>query len=371
MLIRPILWTVGSAVLCTCILGGNTCNAQAFSDDFNRPDSSVVGNGWSNTAGNYDGNLSIQNDQLISDGQIGTAGIYRPYSFVAPVTISASLFGTDDSLVSGDRYSDTLTLDNNGNIDSGYGISVGRTGSDWNNSSVSLMDGTDLITTLPSTFQFGPQVNVTATFSPDGSINGNVNDGSNIFNFSFGPRTILSTGTNTSIVLGPRDWRNPDWPPTYPRLDNFVIAPAVVTESVNRMPATTLTTVYTPPPEQVVTLQNNTVQVNNTDPNEQGLLVYSNGQFSTTGTINRSDPTIVLTHGFTSNPSMWNQFAQQYPSGVNIVAWNWSEDASLLSGLGFATSRTDLEGTKLGKSLVTALGAGYNGDIHEWHFLKA
>ena len=143
-----------------------------------------------------------------------------------------------------------------------------------------------------------------------------------------------------------------------------LLTPTVTTQAVNRMPATTLTTVYTPPPEQIVTLQNNTVQVSNTDPNQQGLLVYSNGQFSTSGTINRTDPTIVLTHGFTSDPSMWNQFAQQYPSGVNIVAWNWSEDASLLSGLGFATSRTDLEGTALGKSLVTALGASYNGDIH-------
>ena len=144
----------------------------------------------------------------------------------------------------------------------------------------------------------------------------------------------------------------------------FLLTPTVVTETVNRTPVATLIHVFTPPPAQVVTLQNNTVQVTNTDPNQQGLLVYSNGQFSTSGTINRSVPTIVLTHGFASDPSMWNQFAQQYPSGVNIVAWNWGVDASLLAGLGFATSRTDHEGTMLGESLVAALGTAYNKQIH-------
>src|SRR5580700_10582278 len=73
-----------------------------FSDDFNRPDSPAVGNGWSDTTDNVGGNLSIQNDQVISNEIPDVAGIYRPFSFTSPVSIQTTLFGTDDLNASGD-----------------------------------------------------------------------------------------------------------------------------------------------------------------------------------------------------------------------------------------------------------------------------
>ena len=62
---RAIIYAVATAALSLGLLGGNTY-AQSFSDNFNRTDSVAVGNGWSDTAGNTAGNLSIQNDQLNS-----------------------------------------------------------------------------------------------------------------------------------------------------------------------------------------------------------------------------------------------------------------------------------------------------------------
>ena len=59
-------------------------HAQSFTDDFNRPDSPSVGNGWFDalsTVGNF-GTLQILNNEatfLSTNG--GSAGIYRPADF--------------------------------------------------------------------------------------------------------------------------------------------------------------------------------------------------------------------------------------------------------------------------------------------------
>ena len=152
-------------------------------------------------------------------------------------------------------------------------------------------------------------------------------------------------------------------------VNGFQLISLPVTETVSRTPASSLTTVYTPPPPPVVTVQNNIVPWDNTNANEQGLLVYSNGQFSTTGTINRSDPTVVVTHGWGNSASNFESFAQQYAAAagpnVNIVAWNWSTDADTgLTRLDLATSHVLSEGDALGKSLLSVLGNNYSQTIH-------
>ncbi|MGH7176576.1 MAG: hypothetical protein ACREJC_04270, partial [Tepidisphaeraceae bacterium] len=58
--------TAGAYALCgllICLLV-TTAEGAIFSDNFNRPDSPSVGNGWTNTSGNTGGNLAIVNNQV-------------------------------------------------------------------------------------------------------------------------------------------------------------------------------------------------------------------------------------------------------------------------------------------------------------------
>jgi len=153
----------------------------------------------------------------------------------------------------------------------------------------------------------------------------------------------------------------------------LVVAPQIATRQVTRTPSPTLLSVVTTTLPQVVPLQSNVVQFNNPNTNEQGLLVYTEGSFSTLGSINRNEPTIVLTHGWNSSEQMWtnpsetNDFAAIFSkAGIsyNVVAWNWSEDADTLLDLGKATSRTLNEGSALAQSLISLLGPSYSQDIH-------
>src|SRR5437867_785714 len=81
MNIKTILATfvLSTSIACTF------CQAQSFSDNFNRADSTTVGNGWSNTAGNVGGDLVISNNELtcsVTGGDNNNAGIYRPFAFM-------------------------------------------------------------------------------------------------------------------------------------------------------------------------------------------------------------------------------------------------------------------------------------------------
>src|SRR5947208_120833 len=70
--------------------------ALTFTDDFNRPDSPTVGNGWSDTAGNIGGNLAINNNELTCPSA-SSAGIFRPFPFTAPITVTATVKEQSDS----------------------------------------------------------------------------------------------------------------------------------------------------------------------------------------------------------------------------------------------------------------------------------
>lgn len=199
----------------------------------------------------------------------------------------------------------------------------------------------------------------------------------------------VSAGTHTLSTLATFNGTNGSGPSPYLTMDAagnlygtttntgngkpgtvFKVAPTVTAQAVNRTPAPTLTHIIAPPTNQIGQCQGGIVPINNTDSNKQGLLVYSGGVLSQTGTINQTWPTIVLTHGFSSNSAMWTTFAQQYPgtfTGINIVAWNWSAEAGTIvdpSSLGRATSRTNSEGDALGHALVSMLGVGYFQQIH-------
>ena len=111
-------------------------------------------------------------------------------------------------------------------------------------------------------------------------------------------------------------------------------------------------------------------------PASGNIRVHNAGQFVNGGSIDLTKPTVVLTHGWNSNPeNAFGQMADKLEDedvGVdaNIVAWDWSGDSG--SGtwlaLGLATSRTPDEGEELGKALIETLTANktqaYDQPIH-------
>src|SRR5262249_4885138 len=114
----------------------------AFYDDFNRPDSSVVGNGWSPTTQEDVGHLAIVSNQL-SATDSGRAGISRPFDLTTPVSISAQVFeqsGYYPDLLG--RYGASFALRSNGHLqdngllEQGYGIRCYRGDYNYNDSAV-------------------------------------------------------------------------------------------------------------------------------------------------------------------------------------------------------------------------------------------
>jgi pimeloyl-ACP methyl ester carboxylesterase len=121
---------------------------------------------------------------------------------------------------------------------------------------------------------------------------------------------------------------------------------------------TVATSPYTPPTSLVT-------------PNSSFMEVFKHGSFQTGVALDPTKATVVLTPGFNDTPSSWaKQVAAAYGSNLsnlNVVAWNWSADAGNLSQpwtLGQATSRAPNEGTALGQTLTSSLGANYNLPIH-------
>jgi len=224
--------------LCAAALSLTTfCHAQTFFDDFNRPDSANVGNGWSNTAGNTGNqNLRISNNTLTTPAPSpgGGAGIYRPFPFTAPLTVSATV--TDASGYAGlrRRYGPTFAVLSDGTANSGYSLSVARSDQNYNNSNVSLTDNGVSLGTIYSPFQYGAQLDVQVTFSPDGSVVGRISEGANIFNFSFAKRTIQSSGANFACILCGSDANAAVV--TYATLDNLSLVTTPCTPSIAAQP---------------------------------------------------------------------------------------------------------------------------------------
>jgi len=139
-------------------------------------------------------------------------------------------------------------------------------------------------------------------------------------------------------------------------------------------------TVYLPAstPQPAPPVQNPTTQTLSVEqstglprPDETQLItIYANGTLGANGP-NPNDMTIVLTHGWDSDPSMWANMtvaliAQQQTMGAhwNIVEWDWCDQAKTFPNLALAESRTASQGEALGQSLMDALGVDYNQPIH-------
>ena len=97
------------------------------------------------------------------------------------------------------------------------------------------------------------------------------------------------------------------------------------------------------------------------------LKVFVNGSF-TNGLFNPAKPTVILTHGWNSNPTNWpkdlaaNMIAGE--ANANVLAWDWNEEAVTGLLLSKALSAVPREGEKLGQTLAATFTASYNQPVH-------
>ena len=196
---------------------------RVFADDFNRPDSAAVGNGWLDTTGNNGGNFGIVNGTLGVPNVPGGAGIYRPVPANQSIHIQCKLLDTTSSLRRG-RYEHRVLLRNDGTRFKGYGLMLGRTDSALNNSMIHLISDEVILSSVKPSFEFPVPLYLDATYSPDGSVQGTVSGGGNLFAFSFPARNVPMGGGNFCFNCdflggGPGD--------TLQRLDDLAITYSV------------------------------------------------------------------------------------------------------------------------------------------------
>ncbi|HZK79912.1 MAG TPA: choice-of-anchor tandem repeat GloVer-containing protein, partial [Humisphaera sp.] len=119
------------------------------------------------------------------------------------------------------RFDHTLVVANDGTLGHGYGLVFARSDQDYDNSAIRLYDDGALISSVSPTFQFHSKLNVSFTVSLDGTVVGSVSEGPNNFQFSFGPHTIASKGTNFAYSAGFADSRSAVY--TNPTFDDLVV----------------------------------------------------------------------------------------------------------------------------------------------------
>lgn len=106
------------------------------------------------------------------------------------------------------------------------------------------------------------------------------------------------------------------------------------------------------------------------------LLTYDPGQgaFVTNALFDSSKMTVVLTHGWNSDPTVWaaSMAAQMIASGVtnaNLLAWDWRTAADTGLNLSAATTATPREGEKLGQALAQTFDATLGTYHQPVHFI--
>ncbi len=203
-----------------------------FADNFNRLDSSSVGNGWLNDDIGG-GTLSIQNNELANASGLFSA-IRRTVQFSGPVTVSADLFEGNGFGGLPRKYGMNFYIKSD-DAANGYGVGFARSDINYP-SEVSLIDNGVTLARIHPSFEYGPEIHVTFTIFSDGSITGNVSQPGNSFNFSFPPRSVVSTGSNFTVYMGPHD--NQASAQLIPSIDDLVITgnnptPAELSQNLN------------------------------------------------------------------------------------------------------------------------------------------
>jgi len=109
-----------------------------------------------------------------------------------------------------------------------------------------------------------------------------------------------------------------------------------------------------------------------TIPTDNNLKVFVSGSgFHSGVALNPTVMTVVLTHGWNSNPGDWaTSMASSILASLprpqpNIVAWDWSADAaSPWYDLGLEAGKTPGQGYALAQALLQALGPSYSHPLH-------
>lgn len=194
-----------------------------FSDDFNRPDAPVVGNGWLDLSTNGQP-FQLLNGEAIFPYADAAAAIFRPLQFSQPLLISATL--SDVSGFGGVPYRhgssiailDQYSLSGTG----GYRLAFSRGDANYSDSKVILWDQGAEVGVAYSSFQFASSLTVAALFNLDGSIQGTVSDGANSFAFAFGSYSPSANGDYLSLTsTGGPDGRSTTF--IYQRFDNLTV----------------------------------------------------------------------------------------------------------------------------------------------------
>lgn len=98
------------------------------------------------------------------------------------------------------------------------------------------------------------------------------------------------------------------------------------------------------------------------------LKVFVDGQFVVGGPFDPAKPTVIMTHGWNSDPGVWARgMAAKMIDGqasANILAWDWEKGADTGALLSKALSATPREGEKLGQTLAATFTAAYNQGVH-------
>ena len=200
-------------------LGGassGALSAPSFFDDFNRPDSQVVGNGWTDVPDIYGNHLSIKDGQLTTTASF--SGISRSFTFGGPISMSLTLAETSGYGGLPNRYIAEFGILGSSTTNSSYRISLYRGDQNYSNSQITLLDGADVVATFMPLIQFGHLIDVNITFGVDGSVKGVIGQQSGQSeSFSFGARNVLSSGSDIILGLGAGDGAMQH------RLDNFQV----------------------------------------------------------------------------------------------------------------------------------------------------
>lgn len=101
------------------------------------------------------------------------------------------------------------------------------------------------------------------------------------------------------------------------------------------------------------------------------LKVYEGGGFTTNLTlVSRDRMTVVLTHGWNSNPNEWAKSmagliaAHSAANPPNIVTWDWTSNAVSLCSVSTVADNAQKEVPRLGQALYDLLGSDYTQPIH-------
>ncbi len=203
--------SIGVATLAMVLVMGTVAQAATVHDEFNRPNSATVGNGWQegNQFGDLDG-LEIWGNHLAAI--TGSGLIHRSVSLEYPVRIRARLHPggcwNGGSEVGNHIFSTFMIKSGGENFFDGFGIEVFRGDSSDLSPQVCRVKGgvTDVCTSPSNTWITHndvelDDVQLDAKIYDDGEITGSISSSSSRIDFQFDPTSMVATGGKLQVSI--------------------------------------------------------------------------------------------------------------------------------------------------------------------------